>query len=804
MWIGLYFKHIGVSIRRKPLQPLLSVLILALACILSSFALNVSGWLKAEKEEAQKAQYGRSVVEVTLNGNSENRFLMADDVYAAIEASDDDTLFSDDVAVTGTYELPLYYGDGFAFAVATDFETVGGVFDLTFTSYGVVTDKTVNETVFLSENFAKKYDLSVGNALQAEVLGHKVKYTVQGISSEKFMGNYDVLLPIGSVVRALATDFPYLATLGDDFQIYSTLFVSTDKTEAEAIANALKAYPAFADKTVTITSNILLSRINLQQVEILVKVLVIFVNLLALAVVSCCFYILSAERAEENGLFALAGVSPEKLLLLQCSEIIFYAVLGDILGVGICCLIAPTIVQLCGFQYISAFIPTFFSRCAVGAGATLLAALLTAICMAGGHFAKQKKHGRANQKNTAMTAVFALGTAVFFLCSLFTPVSLHRIFATICMLFFAGLLFFGVPTLFCAVMQRVANGKKRLGRKVLACTKTDGKVPKRSEKLGHAPRLGLRYALKNARNVKTLHNSCRLTALLVAVALSMAMVLASGENYVDALYAVFPSDYMVMNVSESAVAEIQSANGVETVYSVCWKSGSVGETDSVELFAANDLSAFAEPFRPSELPTGQNAVTTVAYAKCLGLSVGDEWSVTVDGKELTFTLSEVISSPLNYIYFDAVSMGIPYNILSVTGQEGVSMSELRGEIASAMSLEMPLIVSVSEFMETKISAFDIYNRCGDFLFFALLFFALTGLIDNLFESYRSRKDEFLLYQNCGMTNRGIARMKAWEIGITLSFALPLGIVGGAGLILILHQWMQPFSVDLLALIFFRI
>jgi hypothetical protein len=241
---------------------------------------------------------------------------------------------------------------------------------------------------------------------------------------------------------------------------------------------------------------------------------------------------------------------------------------------------------------------------------------------------------------------------------------------------------------------------------------------------------------------------------------------------------------------------------VEAVYSVCWVSASDEGNNPIQLLAADNEAAFGAPFRPSEMPTGRNAATTEAYAKCLGVSVGDELSVTLDGERLTFTVSAIFSSPLNCIYFDSVATGIPYNILAVKGKEGIPMPELRGEIASVMSLEMPLIASVTEYMETKISVFHIYNRCGTALFFALLFFSLTGLTDNLWESYRSRREEFLLYQNCGMKDGDLARMKTWEIGITISFALPLGILGAAGLILILNQWMQSFAVDLLALLFF--
>jgi ABC-type antimicrobial peptide transport system permease subunit len=793
MWIGYYLKHIWTSIRRKPLQPLLSVLIFALSCMLSGFALNVYAWLKAEKEGAQAAQYGRAVVTATLDATSQNRFLQAEDVYVALTAADIPAAVQEEICVAGTYELPLYCADEFALAVATDFNTVGGVFDLAFSAYGEVTDKTEGETAFITADFAEKYSLSVGSALQAELLGREVTYTVQGISEQKFMDSYEVMVSVSGVVRTLAADYPFLAALGDDFKIFSNLYIAADKSLAEDIANAMKDYSAFADKTVTNVSDLLVTQTNLQQVETLVNVLIVFVELLALSVVSCCFYILSAERTEENGLFVLAGAPPKTLLLLQCSEILFYAIPGAILGLGLCALFAPLAVAICGFEYITPFIPAFFPRCAVAAGATLVAALLTAILMAGTLSAKGKKHERTGKKNTALLAVLAVLAVISFLLSVFTPADVHLIFASFCLFFFLCLLFIGVPPLFSSVMRRAASeGKKR-------------------PKLGHAPRLYgcshslcRRYAVKNARNVKTLHNSCRLAALLFAIALTTVMILIAGNNYIAALYELFPADYMVLNVSESAAEEIKKTDGIESVYALCWRSATDELNNPVQLLSADDPAVFASPFQPNELPAGDNASTTTAYAKLMGVSVGDTLTVTLDGEEVSFIISSIFSSPLNGIYIDAPAQGIPYNLLVVKGEEGIPMPELRGKIASAMSLEMPLIVSVTDYMESKISVFHVYNRCGNALFYALLLFSLTGIVDNLFESYRSRRETFLLYENCGMTKKDVARMKAWEIGITIAFALPIGILGCAGLFFILQQWMESFSVDLIGLLFLRI
>ena len=90
MWVKLFFSHLNKSVRKNPLQSILSVLILALSFILSFSALNVKVWLEEETEARQTARYGTAAISVTLNGSSKTRFLQT-----ASEIPCQDFYFSD-------------------------------------------------------------------------------------------------------------------------------------------------------------------------------------------------------------------------------------------------------------------------------------------------------------------------------------------------------------------------------------------------------------------------------------------------------------------------------------------------------------------------------------------------------------------------------------------------------------------------------------------------------------------------------------------------------------------------------------
>ena len=140
MWIKLFFRHIARSIKLKPLQPVLSVIILTLSFVIVAMSLNAYAWLTEETGLRQAAAYGRADIAITLNSRTQNRFVSPDEVYKVL---------GDGVNAAGCFELPFYTADGgVALGVATDFDDIGGVFDLEFTHYGQITYDTLDNSAF--------------------------------------------------------------------------------------------------------------------------------------------------------------------------------------------------------------------------------------------------------------------------------------------------------------------------------------------------------------------------------------------------------------------------------------------------------------------------------------------------------------------------------------------------------------------------------------------------------------------------------------------------------------------------------
>ncbi len=94
----LLLKHIFRSVGKKPLQPIIIILTLALAMATAIFAFTVADTMKDEIVAAQTAKYGNAHFMVTVGNASPSRFLFAEDVTDVL---------GEDARVAGCYELPL-------------------------------------------------------------------------------------------------------------------------------------------------------------------------------------------------------------------------------------------------------------------------------------------------------------------------------------------------------------------------------------------------------------------------------------------------------------------------------------------------------------------------------------------------------------------------------------------------------------------------------------------------------------------------------------------------------------------------
>ena len=90
---------------------------------------------------------------------------------------------------------------------------------------------------------------------------------------------------------------------------------------------------------------------------------------------------------------------------------------------------------------------------------------------------------------------------------------------------------------------------------------------------------------------------------------------------------------------------------------------------------------------------------------------------------------------------------------------------------------MATIMRIQEFWDKRLGTLEVYVGAGIVLLCIVCVFACIALFDNLGQSYRMRRDEFVLYRLSGMSRGRVALMKSTEIALSLLFGLAMALVG---------------------------
>ena len=206
----LILKHLFRSIKKKPTQPIILVLTLTLSVLVSIVSLATDSMIRDEIATATSEGFGNSSFKISLSSDSTSRFMFSSEVRQILGEGAD---------AVGALELAAFTSDGSAsLAVATELDRISDFFDFRFTEITPMPQNQVTSCVYISSDFAKRYDLSLNDTVELEVGRIKKNYRVAGISETDFMASYDLMLDVSGVMRILTAKSPVLSPMGDGFK----------------------------------------------------------------------------------------------------------------------------------------------------------------------------------------------------------------------------------------------------------------------------------------------------------------------------------------------------------------------------------------------------------------------------------------------------------------------------------------------------------------------------------------------------------------------------------------------------------
>lgn len=744
--MNLFLKHLFRSISRKPLQPIILILTLTLSVAISIFSYSLNSLLDEEFSETQSAKFGSADIRVSLSGTSKTRFVFAEDAERLLDGAG---------CAVGSFDIPMFFGEEkeTVFGVAVDFYDVGEIFEIEFLEYGVVTPSTVSDAVFISSEFANEQGVSLGDRVEFEIAGEKKIYTVSGISKRAFLASYDVMVDISGIVRILASDNIILSSMGEGFKPSSTIYIDLNEgIDANECISVLRDSEMFSDKEIKEVTSFIEQQTNNDTMKISLSLAIVFSALLCAAVSFSTLYILSLNRSEENAVFYAAGAQRRQLLLAQYVEVIVCWAIAGVLGFLLSIPILSAFSGAVDFSYITPGIN--LSGVIKGEGCVLAVALITVSIFA----IAGKREGKKSvgiKLNRRMAAVSSLA---FCACSLGTtllPVGVRTVLFTATIASMLLAVYFTVPVF----MHDAMSLAERCFEKRL-----------------HSGRFSLLYAIKNVRRVKILHNTVLLVELTLSFMLLLVVIILGGFGSVEYSRLALNGEYAVLNATESCSEKVDECESVEAVHPTYLGSADFDNGVSVAVFSAYDKDAFWDGMKVDLVPSDNYAVLSHSSAVMADLDVGDSFTVEISGVEVELVVYHITESTFGYLIFDSDYFGISKNTLITKAKDGYSDSEILGDISGKISLEMASVVSVDALFSEKARNITMFLECGKILIFVLLVFVIIGMLNNLFESYRARREDFALFELAGMKKSEISRMKLYEVLITFSFGILLGSV----------------------------
>ena len=741
----LFYKHLLTSIRRHWVQPLILTATILLSVIVCTISFAMSPSLINETTLHREVSYGKADIMVSLSTNSDSRFMFA---------ADAEDILGDDCQIAGLYELPILLNAKTVMGAATDLFSFDRIFSLQFTAGGTVCSDSLADVCFISYRLAEETGLCVGDTLNVTLLNKQKSYTVAGVTATCPAGSFDILLDITAVTRSIAAGSPFLSSLGDKFRPTGKLYIDLPEqcSTTDALA-LLTASSQFADKSMIAVEEHVNSMASIQWIDHLVTVVVLLAGILAGAVTYCCFSILAASRSAENAVFIAAGASSRKLSLTQYVEALLYFAVGAPIGLLLSYPALKLFVRLAGFQY---------SNGVLTAKSLLFATLIQLFVVLASVAAFSTLHGRPLKKRRKLRVPYLLllplAVALFVAMPL-VPHTWNFVLGMIAFVCLFLLLFFLAPPLLRLLLKRLISRRER-----------------HSRKSDHLRSPALYYAMRNTVAVPLLQNSARLMAVLLSIMIIVTLTLWCGFGFQRTAEDIFNGDYAIVGASERCLARIEECSSVKRIDKIYFSTHNVENKTPLTALSASNVQALTPHLSIKELPKGNEALVSREVAGRLGISEGDIITMILDKREIPLTVKEIVRSGIPLLVFDCEANGISYNMLLAEGGEGTNSDALYQELTAVTSSELVGVVPTNTLLSVKTNSLTLYISIMLILLAVIFLFAVVGILDNLFQSYQNRKEEFMLYTTAGMSHRTVRRMKALEILIAMGFALLLALL----------------------------
>ena len=674
--------------------------------------------------------------------------------------------------------------------VGTTLDDLNAYNEITLAEKGDI-DTLEGDDIIISETFAQRASLKIGDRMELKFSEGIYSFTVQGIANQTSLFLNESTGVVAVVAKETLeemygvqdkSNLMYLK-LKDATQLEATIHELSEMLPNNNVARSVN--PSDLDQAVsTVVMPFRVSSLTV----IIMSVFIIFTS----------FNLMTLERMPAIGTLRSIGTTKRTLRKVFVVESIVWGILGGLIG----CILGSVILRLVVIRYVEMLSegtvltvrinPTQILVTIIFAVVlTLLSAMLPLL-----KSLKKSTKDIVLNSDTAKKAdkgfrgvMFILLVSVYGACVIvpltFKTSLMGMIVTIVCM------------TLILIVMVLMIP----YGIRFIAT------IVERMTFIGNTRWL----AMKNVATNKSLLNIVKLLSIAVASIVIIMSISNSISNTIEKVYDTYHLYDISMSHREADKAFSERLVNVEGVSSFVNNF----EMDSVKLeevsyylntlYGIEDASFFdfmgagqteASEKALQEINDGRHVVLTELLASKLGLSVGDEMTITMNNKSNVYTITGFIDSSYklgNIGFISAQHMrddlGLTYytnTYIKVDDDVDKVIHHIKAEFLE----DILFIQSLDELVEINqdliVSIFRIINAYA----VLALVIGIIGIINNVMVSYFERKRELAMYRTVGMDKGTMKSLFLTEIVMVGVFGIVFAFIGALGIIQIVPSMLR--------------
>lgn len=603
-------------------------------------------------------------------------------------------------------------------------------------SSGDSLDKLRSDEVVVSESFAQSHGVKIADRMEIDVLGKTKSVYIGAIATDS--GLFD---PIRGTELVLASDglvSSYFSSAAAFGKVYNEIYVKLASGSVDEAIAALENSPQFSGMTVerALNEEKLAQDSSLHSATVVVVGVVVV--LVAAAVILFLALIKYNERSSQIAKLKTMGASGGQLFALYFSEALIVGVVGAALGLVFARLVLTGIFRLSFGAAFQSVIPSWCYAVAFFAGLALYAVAEALPLVAA---------SRRSVRGVALEAKNTQGNdspRLFFVLTALLAVSLTLEFTVQRA---SGVL--GFLSIVLLLLWTVSVSSVLLRALGWVCAKI--------------PHPSVAIAARSAQRDRATKIKVRVLSVGSAVCILLLLASSVMSVFFGSYNAETNDSVMLENLpaDTSAVqAEIASYSGVTSVAKVYWEEcelsfgsttrsiqifGMNGSTDKLFNFEYITENAVVENILSDS--TADSVICDYAYYRAFGLDIGDEITLMLGGKSVTFSVGGFVRTQYNvgnYVLANSSvlsrAFGTPDGNTLYVRTDG-SNPDLCSELREAYSPRNFYVVSMKEAESVALSAVNSMFTFIDLICYFIAALTLLAVVINVLLTRASRTSE---------------------------------------------------------------